>query len=58
MPNLDKLVRNLLLHRWDSLDDWVDSVERLADLSDPEIDDLSRWADDGDLTLAVETQGR
>ena len=40
----ESMSRVLYRHNWDSLDDWVDALNDLADLSDDDIDDVVRIA--------------
>ena len=42
MPNLDEMSRVLYRHHWESVEDWAENVNRLADLTDPEINELTR----------------
>jgi hypothetical protein len=44
MMTRDTMSRVLYRHNWDSLDDWVDALNDLADLSDDDIDDVVRIA--------------
>ncbi len=37
----------LHLHKWRSVQEWAETLDELADVSDNEIDDLLRAADDG-----------
>jgi len=42
MSDLDHLNRILYQHKWDSLQDWVATLDELADLSDDEIEEIQR----------------
>ena len=42
MPNLDEMSRVLYGHHWETIEDWVENLHRLADLTDPEINELTR----------------
>ena len=42
MPNLAEMSRVLYNHHWDTIEDWVENIGRLADLTDPEINELTR----------------
>jgi hypothetical protein len=42
MSDLEHLNRILYQHKWDSLQDWVTTLDELADLSDDEIEDMQR----------------
>jgi hypothetical protein len=42
MPNLEEMSRVLCSHRWEVIEDWVENVDRLADLTDHEINELTR----------------
>jgi hypothetical protein len=44
MMTRESMSRVLYRHNWDSLDDWVDALNDLADLSDDDIDDVVRIA--------------
>ena len=44
MMTRESMSRVLYSHNWDSLDDWVDALNDLADLSDDDIDDVVRIA--------------
>jgi hypothetical protein len=44
MMTRESMSRVLYRHNWDSLDDWVDALNELADLSDDDIDDVVRIA--------------
>jgi hypothetical protein len=44
MMTRESMSRVLYRHSWDSLDDWVDALNDLADLSDDDIDDVVRIA--------------
>ena len=42
MTNLNQMSRVLYRHKWDHLDDWVDALSDLADLTDNDIDEVVR----------------
>jgi hypothetical protein len=42
MPNLEEMSRVLYRHHWESVEDWAENVSQLADLTDPEINELTR----------------
>jgi hypothetical protein len=42
MSNLQEMTRVLYRHDWTSVDQWANNLDQLADLSDPEIDELER----------------
>ena len=42
MPNLEEMSRVLYNHHWETIEDWVENIGRLADLTDPEINELTR----------------
>ena len=42
MSDLEHLNRILYQHKWDSLQDWVTTLDELADLTDDEIEDIQR----------------
>jgi len=42
MSNLQEMTRVLYRHDWNSVDQWASNLDQLADLSDPEIDELER----------------
>ena len=44
MMTRESMSRVLYRHNWDNLDDWVDALNDLADLSDDDIDDVVRIA--------------
>jgi hypothetical protein len=44
MMTRESMSRVLYRHDWDNLDDWVDALNDLADLSDDDIDDVVRIA--------------
>ena len=44
MMTRESMSRVLYRHNWDSLDDWVDALNDLADLSDDDIDEVVRIA--------------
>lgn len=48
MSNLSEINRVVYRHQWVSLGEWVDTLDRLADLSDRELEELERMgAGDG-----------
>lgn len=42
MSNLSEINRVVHRHEWVSLGEWVDSLDKLADLSDRELEELGR----------------
>jgi hypothetical protein len=44
MPNLEEMSRVLFRHHWERVEDWAENINRLADLTDPEINELTRSA--------------
>ncbi len=42
MSELEQLNRILCQHKWRSLQDWVTTLDELADLSDDEIDEIQQ----------------
>jgi hypothetical protein len=40
MSDLEQLNRILCQHKWRSLEDWVTTLDELADLSDDEIEEI------------------
>ncbi|MGF1639569.1 MAG: hypothetical protein ACFCUO_01320 [Rhodospirillales bacterium] len=44
MTSLQTMSRVLYRHSWESLDDWVDALDDLADLDDADIDEVVRIA--------------
>jgi len=42
MPDLEQLNRILYQHKWRSLQDWVTTLDELADLSDAEIEEIQQ----------------
>ncbi len=42
MSDQEQLNRILCQHKWRSLQDWVTTLDELADLSDDEIDEIQR----------------
>ena len=42
MPNLEEMSRVLYNHHWETIEDWVENIGRLADLTDPEINEVTR----------------
>jgi hypothetical protein len=42
MSDLEQLNRILYQHKWRSLQDWVTTLDELADLSDDEIEEIQR----------------
>jgi hypothetical protein len=42
LEDLNQISRVLYRHKWASLEDWVRSLDELADLTDDEIDEVKR----------------
>jgi hypothetical protein len=47
MPDLQQMTRVLYRHDWTSVDQWVRSLDDLADLTDEQIDELERLGSHG-----------
>lgn len=40
MADANQILKNVHRHKWKSLQDWVNSLDELADLTDDEISDI------------------